>query len=58
MSEQLTEKIAKVDEVERMITQFDALREKTKKFIAESEKKLLRVETIKADKAEFNKVKL
>ena len=58
MSEQLTEKLAKVAEVERMITQFDTLREKTKKFIAESEKKLLRVESIKADKAEFNKVKL
>ena len=58
MSDLLTEKLARVDEVDTMIKQFDVLREKTKKFIAESEKKLLRVETIKADKAEFNKVKL
>ena len=58
MSEQLAEKLGKFDEVDQIIIQFDSLNEKVKKFIKESERKVLRLESIKAEKTDFNKMKL
>ena len=58
MNEQLAEKLGKFDEVDQIINDFDSLNEKVKKFMKESERKLLRLESIKAEKTDFNKVKL